>query len=136
MQRLIRFENQYLLEQKTPNEIAKADARLGKVWTEIVGTSVNRHYGRAIAFHQQAQQQDWARAWALVNAPVLALYGEYDWFEVRESVELISRIVNSAHPGTSGISRDCKDGSPFQTLLESRGCIPRRKGECELGSRS
>jgi dienelactone hydrolase len=128
MRRLIRFETQYLLEQKTPNEIAKADARLGKVWTEIVGPSADLHYGRPIAFHHQAQRQDWARAWARVNAPVLALHGEYDWFEVGESIELISRIVNSAHPGTAEFREIAQTDHHFKRYSNPEAAFREEKG--------
>jgi pimeloyl-ACP methyl ester carboxylesterase len=128
MHRFIRFETEYLLEQKTPKEIAKADTRLGKVWTEIVGTSADRHYGRPIAFHHQAQQQDWAKAWGRVNAPVLALHGEYDWFEVRESVELISRIVNSAHPGTAEFREIAQTDHHFKRYSNAEAAFREDKG--------
>jgi hypothetical protein len=39
-----------------------------------------------LAFHQQAQRQNWQAAWARVEAPVLAMYGEYDWFGAMPSV--------------------------------------------------
>jgi hypothetical protein len=128
MQRLIRFEAQYLLEQKTPKEIAKADERLGKVWAEIMGTSGDRHYGRPIAFHHQAQKQDWASAWARVNAPVLALHGEYDWFEAPESVELISRIVNRAHPGTAEFREIAQTDHHFKRYSTPEGAFREEKG--------
>jgi dienelactone hydrolase len=94
-----RFLDRYLIEGRTPAQIAAADASLGSVWPRIVGTSANGHYGRPFAFHQQAQKADWAAAWSRVRAPVLALYGQYDWFESHDAVSLIARIVNSTTPG-------------------------------------
>ena len=94
-----RFFDRYLIEGKTPAQIAAADAALGSVWSRIIGTSADGQYGRPFAFHQQAQKADWAAAWSRVNAPVLALYGEYDWFESHDAASLIARIVNSKNPG-------------------------------------
>jgi hypothetical protein len=95
------FFTQYLLQGRSASVIARADPELGQVWTRLVGTSGELHYGRPQAFHQQAQQQNWAGAWARVSAPVLAMYGEYDWFESRDAVRLIADIVNRERPGTA-----------------------------------
>lgn len=91
----------YLLKGETPAAIAASDPKLGEVWKRIVGTSDTGHYGRPFAFHQQAQQQNWAGAWARVRAPVLVLYGEYDWFESHDAAQLIASIVNDRQPGAA-----------------------------------
>lgn len=91
----------YLLKGETPAQIAASDPKLGEVWPRIVGTSDREHYGRPFAFHQQAQRQNWAGAWDRVHAPVLVLYGEYDWFESRDAARLIANIVNSRRPGSA-----------------------------------
>jgi dienelactone hydrolase len=95
------FFAHYLLQGESPEAISHSDPELGKVWSRLVGTSGNLHYGRPLAFHQQAQRQNWPAAWAQVQAPVLALYGEYDWFESRDAVRLIADIVNRERPGTA-----------------------------------
>lgn len=95
------FLDRYLNQRLTPQQITAADPALGGVWPRIVGTSATAHYGRPFAFHQQAQAADWTAAWSQVKAPVLALYGEYDWFESRAGVELIARTVNQVRPGTA-----------------------------------
>ena len=64
-------------------------------------TSDTDHYGRPFAFHQQAQRQNWPGAWSRVRAPVLVLYGEYDWFESRDSAMLIANTINSRKPGAA-----------------------------------
>jgi pimeloyl-ACP methyl ester carboxylesterase len=98
----LRFFDRYLIAGESPAQIAASDATLGGVWTRIVCTSASGHYGRPFACHQQAQRADWAAAWARVRAPVLAMYGEFDWFESRDATMLITRIVNakSARRGT------------------------------------
>lgn len=93
------FLDRYLIKGETPTRIAASDPTVGAVWQRIVGTSADGQYGRPFAFHQQAQRADWAAAWAQVGAPVLAMYGEYDWFESPESTALIARIVNTRSPG-------------------------------------
>jgi hypothetical protein len=96
-----RYFARYLLQGESPATIAGSDAELGKVWSRLVGTSGNLHYGRPLAFHQQAQRQNWPAAWSQVKAPVLALYGEYDWFESRDAVRLIADVVNRGRPGSA-----------------------------------
>lgn len=98
-----RFLDKYLNDGLSPEAIAARDPALGKTWQRIVGTSANGHYGRPFAFHQQAQMQNWAAAWAKLDAPVLAMLGELDWFESRRGVDLIGRIVNRARPGTARV---------------------------------
>jgi dienelactone hydrolase len=98
------FFNRYLLRGESPDAIARSDAELGKVWTRIVGTKGETHYGRPLAFHQQAQKQNWPAAWARVRAPVLVLYGEYDWFESRDAAALIADTVNRERPGTAKLT--------------------------------
>jgi pimeloyl-ACP methyl ester carboxylesterase len=95
------FFARYLLRGESPTEISRSDPALAAVWNRIVGTSGETHYGRPPAFHQQAQRQDWPRAWTQVNAPVLVLYGEYDWYESRDAASLIADIVNRKRPGSA-----------------------------------
>jgi pimeloyl-ACP methyl ester carboxylesterase len=95
------FFTRYLLEGQSPATIASRDAELGKVWSRIVGTSGDTHYGRPVGFHQQAQRQNWAGAWARVGSPVLVLYGEFDWYESRDAAALIVDVVNRKQPGAA-----------------------------------
>lgn len=98
-----RFLDRYLNATQDPAAIARAEPAIGAVWPRIVGTDARSHYGRPFAFHQQAQRQDWAGAWARVDAPVLVLYGSHDWFEDARGMELIGRIVNARRPGTAQV---------------------------------
>ncbi len=93
------FFERYLVAQQSPSRIAKENPAVGAVWTQLVGTSPDAHYGRPFAFHQQAQRADWAGAWSRVTSPVLVTYGEYDWFESADAASLITRIVNSRTKG-------------------------------------
>ena len=96
---LERFLLAYLLDRRDPAAIARDQPALAGVWEKIVGTESGTHYGRPLAFHQQAAAQDWAAAWARVDAPVLALYGEYDWFEDADAHRLVADIANRRQAG-------------------------------------
>ena len=93
------FYSRYLVEGMDPPEIIAADPSMAAVWSDIIGTSADAHYGRAFAFHRQAQQADWTAAWGRIAVPVLVVMGEYDWFENQAGHETIVRIVNRQRPG-------------------------------------
>jgi dienelactone hydrolase len=93
MKAVTEFLFRYLVERRTPDAIRKADAKLGAIWAQITGTEGITHYGRPVAFHHQAQDQDWAAAWSRLRVPALVLHGEYDWYEELAAAALIERIV-------------------------------------------
>jgi dienelactone hydrolase len=99
MRQLARFLLAYLLDRQDPATIAREQPALAGVWDKIVGTGAGTHYDRPLAFHQQAAARDWAAAWARVDAPVLALYGEYDWFEHADAHRLVADIANRRAAG-------------------------------------
>jgi dienelactone hydrolase len=92
------FLHHYLVEARAPERIAAEHPELAAAWRLLAGTEGATHYGRPLAFHQQAQRQDWTAAWARLDAPALALFGEYDWFEDAGGHALIERIVRRRHP--------------------------------------
>jgi dienelactone hydrolase len=98
MKQISAFLHEYLILGKTPRKIAGENPALGAAWSLLAGTEGDLHYGRPIAFHQQAQAQDWTAAWGKIDAPALVLFGEYDWFEDAGGHELIARIVARRHP--------------------------------------
>jgi dienelactone hydrolase len=97
---LERFLVAYLLDRKDPATIVREQPALAGIWEKIVGTGAGTHSGRPLAFHPQAAAQDWAAAWARIDAPVLALYGEYDWFEDAAGHRLVADIANRRRPGS------------------------------------
>ena len=99
----VRFHVEYLLNGKTPEQIAAEDPALGAVWARIPFTGDGTHYGRPYAYHHQAARKDLAAAWAAVDAPVLVLFNEYDQFESVHGAEAIVTIVNAARPGTASM---------------------------------
>lgn len=98
-----RFIGRWLVDGRTPPQIAAEDADLGAVWTRLAGTDATGMYGRPFAFHMQAQAQDWPSAWTRVKAPVLAMFGEYDWFEDFSGVQLIGDVVDADSPGQARV---------------------------------
>lgn len=127
MKRRAWFHTEYLVRQRHPREIARAHPELAGVWSKIIGTGENRHYGRPIAFHHQAQAQNWPAAWNAVRAPVLVLYGEYDWFEDKEAHALVADIVNRNAPGTARLVVFDKMDHHFSVFPDSRAAF-RNKG--------
>lgn len=93
------FYSAFLLDGRDPDDIAGEDEGLGRAWRSLHGASDGRLFGRAAAFHVQAQSQSWAGAWSRIRAPVLVLAGEYDWFEDPDSARLIADIVNDRRSG-------------------------------------
>lgn len=92
----------FLLRRQTPEQMAAEDPQLGAAWSRLGGDpKAATLYGRPLAFHWQAQAQDWASAWTRVQAPVLAMFGEYDWFEDASGVQLIADVVNRGRPGAA-----------------------------------
>jgi pimeloyl-ACP methyl ester carboxylesterase len=102
MLKRIRFHTEYLLAAKTPQEIARRHPELADVWQTIRGgAEAPPHYGRPYAWHWQAARRNFLAAWQKVEAPVLAVYGEYDQFETRRGHELIVEAVNRVRPGSA-----------------------------------
>ena len=128
MKEVSSFLYAYLVEKKSPQQIAAADPKLGAVWSKLVGTEGNLHYGRPLAFHQQAQEQDWAGAWAQVRCPVLVLYGEYDWYESPAGAEMIARIVNRARPGSARFALVPGTDHHFESFARAEDAVSGKGG--------
>ena len=102
MSRRIPFHVDYLIRDRTPEQIEQDRPELRGVWANIRGgAEAPPHYGRPYAWHQQAAKRDFLEAWAKVQAPVLVFYGEYDQFETRHGHKLIADTVNRLRPGTA-----------------------------------
>ena len=96
-----RFQVEYLLNGRTPEEIAARDPELGKVWGQIPHVGDGVHYGRPYAYHHQAARLNLLGAWAAIDAPVLVLYNEFDQYESRRGAEVVVETVNRLRPGTA-----------------------------------
>jgi pimeloyl-ACP methyl ester carboxylesterase len=125
----LQFFDRYLIGNQTPSQIAASDANVGGVWSRIVGTTTDNQYGRPFAFHQQAQRADWAAAWAKVKSPVLAIYGEYDWFESRDAASLIARIVNAKSPGRGTYAEVPRMNHHFAEFSSAEAAFAEKTGQ-------
>mgnify|MGYP003580547003 CR=1 FL=1 len=102
MLKRIPFHVEYLLGQKTPEQVARERPELAGVWETVRGgAEAPPHYGRPYAWHWQAARRDFLEAWTRVQAPVLVLHGEYDQFEPRHGHELVATTLNRLRPGSA-----------------------------------
>lgn len=123
------FYAKYLLQGMDPPAIIAADPGMAAVWSDIIGTSADAHYGRAFAFHQQAQQQDWTAAWGRTGVPVLMVMGEYDWFENRAGHETVIRIVSRQRPGLARFEVIPQMDHHFTVFPDARAAFRGEGGE-------
>jgi len=126
---LTRFFVAYLLDGQAPAAIARSQPELASIWSQIVGTDDGTHYGRPIAFHQQAQARNWAAAWAALEAPVLALYGEYDWFEDAAAHRLVADLANRRQPGTGKFVQIARTDHHFMRYPSRQAAFAEQGGE-------
>lgn len=99
-----RFHVEYLLNGRTPAEIAARDPALGAVWKQIPHTGDGVHYGRPYAYHHQAARLNVLAGWAKVEAPVLVVFNEFDSYESLHGAEVIVEAVNRLRPGTARLA--------------------------------
>jgi pimeloyl-ACP methyl ester carboxylesterase len=126
---LTRFLVRYLLDRQAPEAVVRAEPSLGAVWSQMVGTGPGSHYGRPPAFHQQAQARDWSAAWARVDAPVLVLFGEYDWFEEPAGAARIADLVNRGRPGRARFALLPRTDHHFVRYPDPVAAFEERRGE-------
>jgi len=93
------FYSMYLNWKLTPAEVIRQRPHLGKLWDD----EPERQYGRPAAFYHQVQELNVEAAWEQISAPVLVIYGEYDWIMSRDDHELVVQIVNQRHPATARV---------------------------------
>ncbi|MDX1507005.1 MAG: hypothetical protein R3358_01915 [Woeseiaceae bacterium] len=95
-----RFQYEYLVEGRHPDEVAEDSADMARIRNDILGMGPEDQYGRPYAWHQQAATHNFLAAWAEVDAPVLVIFNEFDQFEMRHGHKLIVDTVNRLRPGT------------------------------------
>lgn len=86
-----------LVEQKTPQEIARARPELGSVLSRFAADG--RISGRTPQFWAQATNRNLPAHWAKGDASVLAIWGNGDFIATGADHPLIADIVNKARPG-------------------------------------
>lgn len=96
----LRFQYEYLVEGRHPDEIAADNELMAIIRNDILGMGESNQYGRPYAWHQQAAKQNFLGAWSKLDAEVLVIFNEFDQFETRHGHELIVDTVNRVRPGT------------------------------------
>jgi pimeloyl-ACP methyl ester carboxylesterase len=91
------FHSLFLIRRLLPREVLAQSPHLAPLWYD----EPEHMYGRPAAFFHQAQALNLIAAWEKVDAPVLAVHGEYDWIMSRSDHELIAEVVNRVRPGTA-----------------------------------
>ena len=95
-----RFQYEYLVRGRHPDDIAGDSADMQRVRGDILGLDADTHYGRPFGWHQQLARYNFLAAWAAIDAPVLVVFNEYDQFESRHGHQLIVNTVNRQRPGS------------------------------------
>jgi pimeloyl-ACP methyl ester carboxylesterase len=91
------FYDLYLNQRRLPGEIVRGHPEMKEIWHD----EPDRQYGRPAAFYQQLQALNLAEAWQSVDAPVLAIHGEYDWIMSGDDDRLLADAINTRHPGSA-----------------------------------
>lgn len=97
----VRFHTAYLIEGRSPDEIAEDGPAMARVRGDVRGLGAGHHYGRPYAWHQQAARHDFLAAWAALETPALVVFNAYDQFETRHGHRLIVDTVNRLRPGSA-----------------------------------
>ncbi len=95
MKKYATFYDLYLNGKLTPGEIIRRHPEMQPLWYD----EPDRQYGRPSAYYHQLQGLNLAEAWAKVNAPVLAVHGEYDWVMSADDYRLLVHALNARHAG-------------------------------------
>lgn len=96
-----KFQWEYLIEARHPDNVARDSAGMSRIRSDILGMGQTDHYGRPFAWHQQAARHNFLAAWARLDAPVLVIFNTFDQFETRHGHKLIADTVNRLRPGTA-----------------------------------
>lgn len=97
MRKVAEFYDLYLHRGLTPGAVAKERPDLAAVYDD----EPERQYGRPARFYRQLEELNLARAWSQVDAPVLSIFGEYDFIMSRDDHERIATLVNARHAGSA-----------------------------------
>jgi dienelactone hydrolase len=133
MTQRFRFIDAFLIGRRAPQAIAAADPALGAAWSGFAGAEERALYGRPFAFHWQAQAKDWAGAWARVRAPILATFGEFDWFEDASGVALVADIANRDSPGQARFALIGGLDHHFSRFADAGAAFAERNGTPDPG---
>jgi PDZ domain/Alpha/beta hydrolase family len=133
MRRHAEFHVEYLLRRRDPAAIVKTHPHLAEVWSHIRGSGDGVHYGRPYAYHQQAAARNFLAAWAETAAPVLALFCEYDQFEMANGHRVIVDTLNRLRPGSARYVELPNMGHSYQMFATAVDAAAWRRGLAAAG---
>jgi pimeloyl-ACP methyl ester carboxylesterase len=119
------FYSLYLNGGATPGDVARKRPDLASLWYGLPG----HQYGRPAQYYHQVQALNVAEAWAAVDAPVLVVYGEYDWIMSRDDQELIVDSVNRRRPGSARLVVVPRMGHNIETFASMAKAFEDDSGE-------
>lgn len=129
MKRHAEFHVEYLLRGRDPQEIVAQYPHLAEVWGRIRGSGDGVHYGRPFAYHRQAAAKDFLASWADLAAPVLAIFSEYDQFELAHGHRTIVDTVNRLRPGSARYVELPQMGHDYRVYPDARAAAAWRSGQ-------
>jgi pimeloyl-ACP methyl ester carboxylesterase len=89
-----------LVEKHSVSEVTNAHPELTAIVTELFPQNDEHLYGlKSLRYFRELNDQNFARVWASLNIPVLALVGEYDIRTLALDHEYLAAIINTRHPG-------------------------------------
>jgi len=97
MKQYATFYDLYLNGKMTPGAVIAQHPDFKPIWYD----EPEHQYERPASFYWQLQGLNLAEAWSKVNAPVLAVHGEYDWIMSADDYRLLVNAVNARHPGSA-----------------------------------
>lgn len=112
LQAYAEFYALYLGQRLTPGEVVARRPDLAPLWHD----ALDGQYGRPAAYHHQVARLNVEEAWSRLDAPVLALYGEYDWIMSRAEHEHVVALVNERWPGRATLEVLPKTGHDLDTF--------------------
>jgi len=93
-----KFQYEYLVEGRHPDDVAKDGPAMARVRNDTLGLGATDQYGRPYAWHQQAAKHNFLAAWAELEVAVLVIFNAFDQFESRHGHKLIVDTVNRLRP--------------------------------------
>ncbi len=96
----LKFNYEYLINKKTPSELAKDSTLAELLKTEWEYQSPDKITGRNYKYWQQLQDVSMLKGWADYKGKVLSIWGECDFVAFSKmDHEWIADITNTYHPG-------------------------------------
>jgi pimeloyl-ACP methyl ester carboxylesterase len=119
------FYSMYLSQKLTPAEVIRQRPRLAALWYD----NPAHQYDRPASYFQQVQDLNVEAAWEKISAPVLVIYGEYDWIMSRGDHDLITQIVNRRHPNNARLIILPKAGHSLDTFENQQAAFTGEGGK-------